>query len=308
MDRFFDSENARKWLDEYILKQVQGPFGDQFLSNLQASACQVSYHTQPRCYRMTTQVGTALSEVEVRIPGIICSKTLPPQLRPLVHAGESNVRKLRQFVKLTGLQGPLFDGMRVNVEEVVALFRTAIAPNRLQAFEFKPWDADFAIDVHTRYFTDRRHAPSLKHEALPSNVDPHHYLDIVRGGNFIFCHENRVEYCRKEENGMEIKYIPVTPAEFSVGDVVEAGVAFVAYPTGANDFVLKIVLRSLSMVNPSFRQEGHLARQALLAEAPLAESSNRGKRQRCTREEPTTPVLLKRSHFVVDRSTVIKNH
>lgn len=115
------------------------------------------------------------------------------------------MRKLRQFVKLTGLQSTLFDDTKTNLEEVVSLFATAVSPNHFQAFEFKTWDGDFAVDAHTRYFTDRRHAPNLKHEAIPTDVDPRHYLDVVRGPNFIFCHENRVEYCQKVENGGEIR-------------------------------------------------------------------------------------------------------
>lgn len=92
----------------------------------------------------------------------------------------------------------MFDGMQANLDTVHAHFQRAIAPASLHPLSFKAWDGEFAINVHMRYFMDRKHAPSIKHELLPRDIDPHHHLDLVQGSNFIYCSDNQVEYCRKQ--------------------------------------------------------------------------------------------------------------
>jgi hypothetical protein len=78
---------------------------------------------------------------------------------------------------------------------------------------FKEYDGKCAIDAHTRYFTDRRHAPSLKHEVIPTSIDPHRHLDIARGANFIYTSENVVEYCEQNVVNGGNRCVPSHPVD-----------------------------------------------------------------------------------------------
>jgi hypothetical protein len=51
------------------------------------------------------------------------------------------------------------------------------------------------------------------------------------------------------------RYETIPPKEFKEGDIVEAGVSFVAYPLGNNGpYKLVLVLRSLALVSSEFRE------------------------------------------------------
>jgi hypothetical protein len=99
----------------------------------------------------------------------------------------------------------MFQSLESNIGSVVDAFQRAISPARLAPFGCNVWDGDYAIDAHTRYFTDRRHAPSLRHEGFSNGIDPKRFLDVMRGVNFIHCDENRVEYCKRDDVGGNVR-------------------------------------------------------------------------------------------------------
>ncbi|KAJ2911673.1 hypothetical protein MD484_g8742, partial [Candolleomyces efflorescens] len=294
MDSFYDHSAARAWLEQYMVSRVQGDGGDKYLTTLRIEQGSVIKYAEPRSLRMVEQVSGGTWEVEVKIPGIICSKTLPPQIRELSVSNDEQVRLLRQFVKLSGLGSPMFEEMAGKIEEIREHFSRAASPGVVLPVEFKGYDGDFAIDAHTRYFTDRRHAPSLKHEELPLGIDPHRFLDVARGANFIYTAENAVEYCQAVVTDGEIRYEAVGPENFEVGDVVEVGACFVGYPAGKDRFVLKVAMRSLCLVNKQFRQDSANERVAFQANQSATASTNPGKRVRQQELVYSGPLLRRR--------------
>jgi hypothetical protein len=94
-----------------------------------------------------------------------------------------------------------FDVMHDKLHDIVAKFADAVAPKKVQSVCFNEYEGDIAIDAHTRYFTERRHAPHEKHLPFGPDVDPVHALDILRGSTWIHAAENQVEYMVKRFQG-----------------------------------------------------------------------------------------------------------
>ncbi|KAJ2912052.1 hypothetical protein MD484_g8360, partial [Candolleomyces efflorescens] len=324
MDSFYEQDGARAWLEQYIAGRVQSGSSDKYLTTLRLDQLKVIKYGEPRSLRLTEEVEEGIREVEVRIPGIICSKTLPPQQRELCVsvtvllrnslinkgrsvAGDEQVRMLRQYVKLSGLGSSMFEGMGEKIKEIWQAFSNGAGQASILDIVFKAYDGEFAIDAHTRYFTDRRHAPSLKHEDIPTSVDPHRFLDSVRGPNFIYTQENSVEYCEQVEEEGSIRHVymapfhhpglnvpryqAISPEQFQVGDVVEVVAAFVGYPAGRDQYVLKVTMRSLCMVTAQFRQEAAERRHAFHHNASQMSSDKEGKRRRAVEPTYSGPLL-----------------
>ncbi|RXW17985.1 hypothetical protein EST38_g7865 [Candolleomyces aberdarensis] len=202
MDSFYDHQAARAWMEQYIMTCVQSESTEQYLTNLRVNSSNVTKHQEPRCLRLTEDVAEGTREVEVR---------------ELSVTGDEQIRMLRQFVKLSGLGSPLFEEMSVKIKEVWDAFCKAANPGTISQPVFKAYDGDYAVDAHTRYFTDRRHAPSLKHEEMPVTIDPHRHLDIVRGPNFIYSDENHVEYCQKNAYiDLDMFHFPPNPSKLEI--------------------------------------------------------------------------------------------
>jgi hypothetical protein len=107
---------------------------------------------------------------------------------------------LRQFVKLTGVGCKAFDDFQDKIDQVFECFTRAKDGQSLKMLEWNPYDGHYAVDAHTRYFTERRHAPSLSHQPFPSDIDPQQVLEEYCGTKYIRTDENIVQYLQKVEN------------------------------------------------------------------------------------------------------------
>lgn len=81
------------------------------------------------------------------------------------------------------------------VEDVHGRFKETAAHEVLYP-EFKVFEGDYAIDVHARYFTERRYAPNVRHTPFPEDIDPLHILETLRGADFIHGPDNEVQYLK----------------------------------------------------------------------------------------------------------------
>jgi hypothetical protein len=125
--------------------------------------------------------------------------------------GPKHITKLRQFIKLTGLRSPQFDDLSCVVQNVHQAFCTTFPMYHIEPSEASAHKADYAIDLHSWYFTARRAAPDAKHVPFREDVDPYDILENVRGANFIHASDNDVQYCRKVfVDGQGSAYVTIT--------------------------------------------------------------------------------------------------
>ncbi|KAJ2913339.1 hypothetical protein MD484_g7076, partial [Candolleomyces efflorescens] len=254
MNSFYDGEAARLALDAFMTEAVQRKEENIPFAMLESDGADVTFVLQPESYRLTENIDGVKEEITVRIPGIICSKTLPPVERRLTATTKNQIRNLRQYVKITGLGSLQFADLEEKVELVYQRFLGAIKEG-VQHPGFTPHEGDSAIHLHSRYFTERRFAPNLCHTPFSKDVDPLHILEDLRGADYIHAADNDVQYLKKIQDGQNApRYETLTPSEFKEGDIVEAGVSFVAYPQGkGHPFKLVFTLRSLALISSEHR-------------------------------------------------------
>ncbi|KAF9052102.1 hypothetical protein BJ165DRAFT_1340628, partial [Panaeolus papilionaceus] len=104
----------------------------------------------------------------------------------------------KQYVQLTGLGHPLFEGMAKKLEGVRALFQDKMGSMVVQAWTPCHYDGHVALDMHSRYFTQWQDDPTGVHVGFEDTVDPMHVLEDARGADYICTQDNQVQYCRKD--------------------------------------------------------------------------------------------------------------
>ncbi|KAJ2911705.1 hypothetical protein MD484_g8709, partial [Candolleomyces efflorescens] len=300
MNRFYDEGEAKRHLLALLPAQAANPsvVTAPLLSEIQLPLCNVLPYEQPEAYRLTNTVEGEAAEVTVRVPGILCSKMLPPVTRPLGVKSRKHVRNLRQFVRLTGLGLIAFDELAGKIEEINAKFRESLPTgDQVQGLVLQEYEGEVALDMHSRYFTDRAAVPGLKHIPLHDDVDPLHILEGLRGPHFIHAPENEVQYCRKVcGEGDNVRYQSMTPANFGEGDVVEAHVALVAYPLGVKNYKMVMSLRTLALISSECRERAEVCRQQALEEAKAHQQGPKRQRQAAA----GAGAILKRRYVAVE--------
>lgn len=194
------------------------------LGSLQAHSCEAVEFSDPPTVRLTQSCEGTTQETVVKLAGILCSKTLPPIYSLcVIHVfvgptalstqrrlttgpcrrsqADEHVRYLRQFVRLTGLGAPSFDGCGVTFDEVVGRMRAAEGVANVEDFTFGRYEGHFAVDLHTRYLTERRLVPGEPTYPFPADIDPNNVLEEARGARYVRVQDNIVQYARLEKDG-----------------------------------------------------------------------------------------------------------
>jgi hypothetical protein len=71
---------------------------------------------------------------------------------------------------------------------------------------FAEYEGDSSVDLHTRYFTERRFESHARHIPFSQDIDPLHILEDLQGLVFVHAKENKVEYLWKVmENNMFVR-------------------------------------------------------------------------------------------------------
>ncbi|KAF6761865.1 hypothetical protein DFP72DRAFT_802698, partial [Ephemerocybe angulata] len=212
--------------------------------------------SEPPCMRLVPQNAQVGEEVTVVVPGILCSKTLPPVYGPLRSTRPEHVRYLRQYVRCTGLGSATFGGFQSQLNDIYDKFANTPGVSAMKNFDFGLYEGEYCISMHTRHLTDRRYVSGERHIPFPPEIDPNHVLEDARDTKFIRIEDNVVQYSKKIEAPDGTFYFePLPPAEFKEGDIVEATGAFVAYPGAEQgEYVLVFCLRALTMICSQYRE------------------------------------------------------
>ncbi|KAJ2914405.1 hypothetical protein MD484_g6005, partial [Candolleomyces efflorescens] len=281
MNRFYDQQAAARSLDAYMIKCLQTSDEGDYIGNLELNSATISAFQNPDCLRLTRTQNGELEEVVVRVPGILCFKTLPPVDRPLSANTIRHVRNLRQYVRISGLGSDTFNEFEDIVKSVHKMFSDHKGPDSSIPLPVKSaFESHFALDLHARYLTDRRVAPNERHIPFTDDVDPIRVLEGLRGARFIHTAENEVQYLKKGyDNDNMVSYERLPPREFKEGDMVEASFSFIAYSLGENKgYKLVLQLRSLALLSAEYRENSERRREEDMVNALQCQSSESRKR------------------------------
>ncbi|KAJ2914813.1 hypothetical protein MD484_g5618, partial [Candolleomyces efflorescens] len=210
----------------------------------------------PPSIRMMVQEDEEEYEAVMKIYGVICGGVLPPFQRQPRSLTPSKMRNLRQHVKITTF------GVEDGTAQQIAKLRELIQDHTgadVQEMEFLPYEGHPCFEAHARYFTDRNLIPYEKSTPFPSNVDPHHILSNLRPDLFVRGPDNCVEYCKETVDARgNIKYLPVNPAIFNPGDVIEVAFSCVGVPVKEGRYRLLLNLRAVTLVTDECRKKSEV--------------------------------------------------
>ncbi|RXW14061.1 hypothetical protein EST38_g11793 [Candolleomyces aberdarensis] len=210
----------------------------------------------PPSIRLMTGEREEAVEVVMKIPGVLCSKILPPLKRIPGRAGASQVRNLRQQVKVTGGGQLSFNAALDKVMSLFETFKQHVGASKVLPYDNIPFEGERTLESHARYFTDRDLVPYEKNESFLPGVDPHQVLRRIQPDSFIHAQDNRVEYCTEELSASgAILVQPCDPSVFHVGDIVDMVFSFVGIPVKDGMYKVILNLRGLTLVNADLRKE-----------------------------------------------------
>lgn len=113
------------------------------------------------------------------------------------HGPGSKATQLRQYIRLTGLGSAVFNEYRDAVERIQTMFTHEAGEHNLTRLKECMYEGEYAVDMHTRYLTERRLVEAEKHVPFTQDIDPNNALEEARGGNLIRTTDNVVQYSTK---------------------------------------------------------------------------------------------------------------
>ncbi|KAJ2912353.1 hypothetical protein MD484_g8056, partial [Candolleomyces efflorescens] len=220
----------------------------------QLADVKVGQFHRPKTWRMCeyNTSGGGMEEVQFRVQGIIIGKELPPIGGNLSQLKRAR-RYMRQNVKIYGGQSDVF------ADAVQAIDRIFIAfAGQFQDGQLEPWapsvrDGNPVIEANTRYFTPKQLCDEDAVRSFDEYVDPNGTLRLLMEDDFVCGPDNEVEYMEKLKPLGDNTMRKISPAQFKIGDIVEAVLTFVCYPTQKGTFKMSIGLKALAMLDHSHR-------------------------------------------------------
>ncbi|KAJ7205111.1 hypothetical protein C8J57DRAFT_1100432 [Mycena rebaudengoi] len=205
-----------------------------------------------------------------------------------------------QRIKLAGYGSETFAASLAKVEEVFEFVSRHFATGSMAALEHYTVASEAVLTASTRYFTPKSDAPLATDMPFADGVDPMGYLNRLRIHNLIHTEDNRVGYTKrifKPSTGYEMPpfhyfacLLPLLPAIFCVGDIVEAELYFVVIQRKDRSLKLTIRIQGLTQLDTSFTKASFCPGPTL--NSPLT-SNNFNYRMRArdakNRENPLQP-------------------
>ncbi|KAJ7218791.1 hypothetical protein B0H12DRAFT_1231087 [Mycena haematopus] len=193
------------------------------------------------------------TDVLFTVVGALSKKDLPP-----VRHAELPSRQIpfiTQHASIVGFHTESFERALVNLRHVAFEVHRTFEEGELQVWA--PGD-DTALlgpmlSSNCRYFT-----MGHGHDNVPfgDKIDPEGFLQRCLSDSVFHCIENDVAYLRL----VDWDYVEHDPSGFRVGDIVEMGFEFVAWPVSAKartiasspQFSCRLVLRTLALLDETY--------------------------------------------------------
>ncbi|KAJ2916278.1 hypothetical protein MD484_g4136, partial [Candolleomyces efflorescens] len=260
MNQYYNTTRAREILEGIQRESVAGSAQKiPHLANTEVGDVlfqQVEYPPSMRVMSKEEEEDD-ITEVVLKIQGVLCASTLPPYRRqPPNAATASSIRNLRQYVKITSLGAAGLDDAYGKLQDVQKQLQAQCKEERVIPLNFLPYEGYPCIETHARYFTDRNLVPFEKNIPFHESVDPNNILKNLKPELFIHGPDNRVDYIRRSEdkNGCA-RYATIDPASFKAGDLVEVAFSLVAVPIKEKRRLLYLNLKALTLIDDTIRKE-----------------------------------------------------
>ncbi|KAJ3532607.1 hypothetical protein NMY22_g7669 [Coprinellus aureogranulatus] len=234
------------------------------LSAVQWPEIRISVFDKPKTWRMCQYIESkeGMVEASFRLQGIMVEKDLPPLN---VNSNSQTMRRgrryLRQHVKLIGGDTESFAEVLSSMNYAFICFSGHFNEGQLEEWKAPQWQDQVGIDASTRYMTHKSQCLQSDITPFAEYVDPSGQLAALMGNDFAHTIDNEVTYMEAfQEEGVP-RYRVVSPTAFKIGDIVEAVVALVCYPTGKEGKAkMSVALRGLSLLDRTERDKAAILR------------------------------------------------
>ncbi|KAG6899700.1 hypothetical protein C0993_007812, partial [Termitomyces sp. T159_Od127] len=180
-----------------------------------------------------------------------------------VNKGRSNVKiqYLKQGVKLDGLGTMFFALAQQTAEEIKDHFDRAFPHGKLE------YECSETFDVGNRIFTIAKETVDEDvHIPFCKDTDPNGRLEKIACEGFKQTSDNVVRYFEgKLGSDGEWRYKTIGPQYFRTGDIVSLKMSFVVVPLKGGKFKMINVIRSITLLDGSFKQKEGLNLQSISA-------------------------------------------
>ncbi|KAF8416928.1 hypothetical protein L210DRAFT_3581592 [Boletus edulis BED1] len=295
MDDYFDFDHAKHVLNEYTkTRQSDKLVGPYLAYNKDSSVLKIwraslpDNHDMSRMTYKDAETGDVMEAV-LTVQGYILKKDLPPILS--VPRKMNAARYLRQAVTLAGLGTSIFE----SAIETVRGAHTHLARN-YSAGRVTPWNPERfrgqdILEISNRYLTSRyRQSPSPV-VAFQRGVDPKNILARLASDQYDHLEENQVMYYKLNDECR--KFEIYDPSIFRTGDFVEANFSIFAFPTDNENCGMRLVLRTLALLDGGQSTRAEIRRKAATHVEPNEQASG------------SVPIIRKRTYYNEDDSEAV---
>ncbi|KAG6818509.1 hypothetical protein H0H93_004406 [Arthromyces matolae] len=266
MDHLYDKERASEALERLVeesKKSDDSPLHSLLNDPEWHDRFVVAEMNKPKAWRLVRadEDGNATDEeIVFTVYGALAEFDLPPFAKAF--RGSPDIGKfkyLKQYVKIDGL------GIKSSLDSISAaieirgLYDRSFQANKLDAWTSgtKETSEGFTFDIANRLFTPVNDtADNDPHVPFQKEVDPHGVLELMVAEGLKHTEDNNVRYAKgKLMLDGNMKFTKMGPQAFRRGDLVAADLSFVVVPIKGERFRMINVLRSLTLLDGSFKMD-----------------------------------------------------
>ncbi|EIM86971.1 uncharacterized protein STEHIDRAFT_157257 [Stereum hirsutum FP-91666 SS1] len=191
------------------------------------------------------------------VQGVLWDFTLPPII------AKTDIPRRVQFAKQSIVIHGWGNKHFVEDRQAIETIHQKMSANYKEG-TLKAWDVINAVDSNmtskeysNRYFTPIQHANGEPSIPFASNVDPHHHLTRAATSNMVHLPTNEVGYYQYiPMHRRKSDFICFNPAQFRVGQIVQAQIAFKTVPSGGKTPQHRLIcqLKSIAMLDNAMQQ------------------------------------------------------
>ncbi|KAJ7180404.1 hypothetical protein C8R43DRAFT_942034 [Mycena crocata] len=265
MDEYYDTKEAAervgKWGDILAAPENEDHTVTMVAANIDMRKISIQKREFPLAWvAVALNADVLRAEVCISMVGVLKSRLLPPIRQGAIRTGRE--RFAAQEAAIVGFNDDTFMRGITRVKDVVSRVAYDLPANgELDADSWLAADEGNGmgpkVSSSCRYFTCGREIPPESKAVFEKYVDPHNVLQKMETNGMAHCFENEVAYLQLDNGRLETK----DPAGFMEGDVVELGFSVQGFKKNANDGVVRLVMRTLTLLERETSQKASIARR-----------------------------------------------
>ncbi|KAJ7087396.1 hypothetical protein C8R43DRAFT_1142335 [Mycena crocata] len=265
MDKYYDMKDAaarvEKWGDLLAAPENEDYAITVVAANIDVRKISIQKRNFPLAWvAVALNADILRAEVCISMVGVLRSRLLPPVKKGAVRRGRE--RFTAQEAAIVGFNEDNFIRGISKVQDIVRLIVYDLpGTGEIDSDTWLETDNREGLGPKVvsscRYFTSGHRIPAESKADFDKYVNPHEVLKKMQTEYMAHCYENEVSYMQLVNDKLETK----DPAGFMEGDVVELGFSLQGFKKGADGGVVRLIMRSLTLLDRETSQKASLARR-----------------------------------------------